>query len=360
MHEGCNVGSGSDGSNTSTPSPSHYSGPPSTSASTWSNWPDPPHVQAKPDPTGLPFDRPHTISTAYERHTRPALTAQTFEPPDSTQLLDPQSQSQQLAQTPQSRPSSQTAPSTPSLYAVPSLVIGGSMYQQPQQIQVQQQMQQLQKEVSPYAVPCIVPPQRRDSRPASMVGDGGGGSGAGGGSPHRAPPPAPGPKPRVKPVAPPTVPDFSNSAPDQSKKKNGKVEFSPDNVNWFADAASLGTALMLPPAVRGHRLLSRCWLLVGRQPLGSLGGSAQMNTFIPSTLNMNTTAGVESCLICPCYRRCRAGHYNPFILSHLVRNILDFSPSIQFYTRPSLTPPLYNKGAFRLIQICMQELILDI
>ena len=49
------------------------------------------------------FERPHTISTAYEKtHSRPAITSQTFEPPDKGQ--------------------SQTAPVTPSPYAVPCIV----------------------------------------------------------------------------------------------------------------------------------------------------------------------------------------------------------------------------------------------
>lgn len=48
--------------------------------STWTNWPEAPlGLDAKHD-SGA--DRPHTISAAYERlHSRPAITAQTFEPP---------------------------------------------------------------------------------------------------------------------------------------------------------------------------------------------------------------------------------------------------------------------------------------
>ena len=53
------------------------------------------------------LERPHTISTAYERsHARPALTAHTFDAPPPT--------------------TSQTAPATPNPYAVPCLVREGN------------------------------------------------------------------------------------------------------------------------------------------------------------------------------------------------------------------------------------------
>ena len=71
---GSGASTGTD-SNASTPS-SPYPAPPSVQ-STWTNWPEAP-LYAKPE-----LERPHTISTAYERiHHRPALTSQTFEPPD--------------------------------------------------------------------------------------------------------------------------------------------------------------------------------------------------------------------------------------------------------------------------------------
>ena len=66
---------------------------PSTLTGTWASW------SASADVGGL--ERPHTISTAYERsHARPALTAHTFEAPAT----------------------SQTAPATPNPYAVPCIV----------------------------------------------------------------------------------------------------------------------------------------------------------------------------------------------------------------------------------------------
>ena len=76
-----------------------YTGPPSATASTWTNWPDPPqHPKQEPVNT----ERPHTISSAYEKnHNRPALTAATFDPPENQ------------------KPQAQTAPTTPSPYAVP-------------------------------------------------------------------------------------------------------------------------------------------------------------------------------------------------------------------------------------------------
>ena len=120
-------GTGTDSGGT-TPSPSY---PNSTSASTWTNWPDPPGqtLQNQKHPVAN-YERPHTISSAYERHARPALTAQTFEPPEGHKLEQQQqiqqNQNQQLQQT-QQRSTCQTAPSTPS--------------------------------PSPYAVPCIVPPK---------------------------------------------------------------------------------------------------------------------------------------------------------------------------------------------------------
>ena len=121
------------------------------------------------------MDRPHTISSAYERtHSRPALSAHTFEPPEH--LRD--------------HPPAQTAPTSP----------------------------------SPYAVPCIIPPkQAREPKiyeslknlETSKIYD----------STIYDRPPSVGPKPKGKAVAPPTVPDFMNPAPDQSKKTNGKGLF---------------------------------------------------------------------------------------------------------------------------------------
>ena len=88
-------GTGTD-TNITPPSPP-FPAQSSTSASTWDNWPDPPRI-THPESSSV-VERPHTISTAYETyhtHSRPALTSQTFERPDS-----------------------QTAPCTPSPYAVP-------------------------------------------------------------------------------------------------------------------------------------------------------------------------------------------------------------------------------------------------
>ena len=201
LHETSSGTSTGTDSNASTPSPSHYPGPPLTSASTWSNWPDPPHHPAKPDPTGLPFERPHTISTAYERHARPALTSQTFEPPDPVTI---------------ERPNSLTVPPTPSMYAVPTLIEHPDGPRDP----VGQ---------SPYAVPCIVPQTKRDSKVLEGPGS-------------RLPPPAPGPKPRMKVVAPPVVPDFNSNQPDQSKKMNGKIDLS----QFFPSAPH---QLLLAPSV---------------------------------------------------------------------------------------------------------------
>lgn len=92
LQNGGESGSSTD-SNGSTPSPS-FAIAPSANQSAWSNWPGPP----------FPGDRPHTISSAYERnHNRPSLTAQTFEPPERRV---------------------HTEPPTPSPYAVPVLVPG--------------------------------------------------------------------------------------------------------------------------------------------------------------------------------------------------------------------------------------------
>ncbi|XP_062619119.1 protein MTSS 1-like isoform X3 [Saccostrea cucullata] len=48
-----------------------------SASSTWTNWPNPPNPNTKADD-----NRPHTISSAYEKtHNRPALSANLFEPP---------------------------------------------------------------------------------------------------------------------------------------------------------------------------------------------------------------------------------------------------------------------------------------
>ncbi|XP_061189761.1 protein MTSS 2-like isoform X3 [Saccostrea echinata] len=48
-----------------------------SASSTWTNWPNPPNSNTKADD-----NRPHTISSAYEKtHNRPALSANLFEPP---------------------------------------------------------------------------------------------------------------------------------------------------------------------------------------------------------------------------------------------------------------------------------------
>ncbi|XP_056003576.1 protein MTSS 1-like isoform X20 [Ostrea edulis] len=48
-----------------------------SASSTWTNWPNPPSSNSKSDD-----NRPHTISSAYEKtHNRPALSASLFEPP---------------------------------------------------------------------------------------------------------------------------------------------------------------------------------------------------------------------------------------------------------------------------------------
>ena len=58
----------------STPSESYPNTPSATS--TWKNWPNPPGGGKTES------GRPHTISSAYEKsHNRPALSSQTFEPP---------------------------------------------------------------------------------------------------------------------------------------------------------------------------------------------------------------------------------------------------------------------------------------
>ncbi|XP_060566052.1 protein MTSS 2-like isoform X2 [Ruditapes philippinarum] len=64
----------------STPSESYPNTPSATS--TWTNWPNPPNIGGKSEP-----GRPHTISSAYEKsHSRPALSAQLFEPPQQGSL----------------------------------------------------------------------------------------------------------------------------------------------------------------------------------------------------------------------------------------------------------------------------------
>lgn len=48
-----------------------------SASSTWTNWPNPPNTNSKSED-----NRPHTISSAYEKtHNRPALSASLFEPP---------------------------------------------------------------------------------------------------------------------------------------------------------------------------------------------------------------------------------------------------------------------------------------
>lgn len=48
-----------------------------SASSTWTNWPNPPNTNSKAED-----NRPHTISSAYEKtHNRPALSASLFEPP---------------------------------------------------------------------------------------------------------------------------------------------------------------------------------------------------------------------------------------------------------------------------------------
>ena len=145
-------GGGTDSEAVTPTSPSHLH-----SASTWTNWPEPPSSNdpAK-TPTGVPpaSDRPHTISTAYEKsHARPPLTAQTFEPPEQSVMLEQTSSD-------------------------------GS--------------------VSPYAVPCIVPPsdKKKETIYAKMAD---------------IKPPPPGPKMRARPVRAPVVPNFNLSQSEQSK-----------------------------------------------------------------------------------------------------------------------------------------------
>ena len=184
VHEGSSGGSsGGTDSEAATPtSPSHLSAS-SNSASTWTNWPEPPAAGAKADGTkGQPAasggappggDRPHTISTAYERsHTRPPITAQTFEPPDHPRLLEQKSSA---------------------------------------------------ASASPYAVPCIVPPsnaqqqqqQQQQAQYAALSRD----------KMADIKPPHPGPKMRARHVVPPMVPDFNMSHSDQSKKTHGNVTY---------------------------------------------------------------------------------------------------------------------------------------
>jgi hypothetical protein len=51
-----------------------------SASSTWTNWPNPPNSNSKAED-----NRPHTISSAYEKtHNRPALSASLFEPPSET------------------------------------------------------------------------------------------------------------------------------------------------------------------------------------------------------------------------------------------------------------------------------------
>ncbi|XP_064640276.1 protein MTSS 2-like isoform X8 [Lineus longissimus] len=105
-------------SEASTPSSEPCPGGPASSASTWTNWPEPPNQKATSNHG--PVERPHTISSAYEKnHSRPSLSSQTFEPPDPG-LLD------KSAKTPTNNDQedrSLTAPSTPSQYARPIVTV---------------------------------------------------------------------------------------------------------------------------------------------------------------------------------------------------------------------------------------------
>ena len=131
-------------------------------AGTWASW------SASTDVGGL--ERPHTISTAYERsHARPPLTTHTFEPPLPT--------------------TSQTAPATP----------------------------------NPYAVPCLAPEGNKSdpnmsTKPVTKIYERSASVGA-------APtmPKTPTTAKKGRHVAAPVVPDFILPHQDQSKKTNGNV-----------------------------------------------------------------------------------------------------------------------------------------
>ncbi|XP_023933421.1 MTSS1-like protein [Lingula anatina] len=163
-----------DSSNASTPC-SPYPAPPSAT-STWSNWPDPPHVRK--DPT-QEFERPHTISTAYEKnHTRPPLTSQTFEPPDTNELLD-----RTLTPGGQDRP---PTPPSASHYQTPNIGLHVSAPRQPQVQAI-------------YAKPNR-PQVMRDIRPPT------------------------GPKPKPKPVQTPTVPGLGHSKDEFSEDTEEELQ----------------------------------------------------------------------------------------------------------------------------------------
>ncbi|XP_074644498.1 uncharacterized protein LOC141901258 isoform X12 [Tubulanus polymorphus] len=97
-------------SEASTPS-SPYPGP-GSAQSTWTNWPENPQQKTTESQQA---ERPHTISSAYERtYARPPLTSQTFEPPDANGGSN--------AKTPtNAEMEGSSAPTTPSQYARPVL-----------------------------------------------------------------------------------------------------------------------------------------------------------------------------------------------------------------------------------------------
>lgn len=133
------------------------------------------------------YDRPHTISTAYERSTsRPIITSETYMAPD---LCHPSSVQQQ--QQPHHRPQ--------------STYIGGSGGG---------------ANDNPYAVPCIVPKRRPTqsgdtkvadiyARPSLVLGTG-----------YRTP------NIRPLPVATPTVPDFGTGQQQGEKVTSGQRRFA--------------------------------------------------------------------------------------------------------------------------------------
>ncbi|CAH1779343.1 unnamed protein product [Owenia fusiformis] len=148
-------GTGTESSNASTPcGAGPYPSSPSA-ASTWTNWPDPPTSKPQEQPV---YDRPHTISTAYEKtHNRPALTSQTFQPPEQQQqeMAPPSSHVSLRDRDPSSNPNNRGSNSS------------------------------LNRRQSERSL------DRRDGRSAPPVG----------------------PKPKGKPVAPPMVPDLPPPMP---------------------------------------------------------------------------------------------------------------------------------------------------
>ncbi|XP_063441011.1 protein MTSS 1-like isoform X6 [Mytilus trossulus] len=105
--DSASIGGHSDTADSSSSTPSDNT--PSAS-STWTNWPNQP-ITTKPD-TNI---RPHTISSAYEKnHTRPALSAQLFEPPlqesaedEEVQMRHPhKKKTHSIAESPYTRPPS--------------------------------------------------------------------------------------------------------------------------------------------------------------------------------------------------------------------------------------------------------------